>query len=100
MFMHMPSAKTADVCTAYSVKPIDTIASLFGTTPCMSKAIWNRSPNGTIDCCTTPAPKTIKPRIVLIVPLMIARLSDFLRIKPSIAISPTKIAGVERICCR
>ena len=99
MFATMPNAMMSAVAVPYFSSAVETMASLFGTTPCTLNACWKMSPSGLSEPSSTPAPppKTMKPRMVLMVPLMISATDFFCAISPMRAMMPTSTDGTLRI---
>ena len=98
IFATIAKAMIKAVVVPNSVNAIETIASLFGTTPDTLNASWNICPNGINAPCkiVEPPVKTKKPKHVLNVPL-ITSVAGFLSNKrPIKAINATSIDGSLR----
>ncbi len=101
-FTTMPKKKMSAAWVPKSVSTVPTMASLFGTTPCTSKACWNMSPNGVRAPETTPAPaaSTRNPTKALIVPLRVSETDLRWRTRPSRAIRPMITDGSRNMSTR
>ena len=79
MLATMPNAIMSAVAVPNFSTATETMASLFGMMPCTLKACSKIPPNGfkELSKMVAPPPSTIKPRMVLTVPLMMSGKAFF-----------------------